>query len=143
MASSTLHLNRFISPKSTFIRVWDTAMTEVVNIIVQTSAQLYVYSIAYLSCANLTIFSGRTAISPDRQYLAVAMQSFIDVYNLPNKKLGPPIISDTGIECPVRFVHNGEAILGGGPSGQLRLWTRLTGRRLQTKQHSGKRMTTV
>lgn len=60
------------------------------------------------------------------------MQSGIDVHDIVTKLPSTSIQTSGGLDNPVLFVHNGEAVLGGCETGKVRLWKRATGTRLQT-----------
>jgi hypothetical protein len=86
----------------------------------------------HLSC------SGRSSLSPGFNYLALVMETGIDIYDVQAKIPAVPLRSKGGLQSPVLFVHNGEAIAGDYRNGHVRLWTRHSGTRLQTLQHSSK-----
>jgi hypothetical protein len=82
--------------------------------------------------------SGRSSLSPNFNYLALVMETGIDIHDVQAKIPAIPLRSKGGLQSPVLFVHNGEAIAGDCGEGQVRLWTKHSGARLQTLQHSSK-----
>lgn len=80
---------------------------------------------------------GRSSLSPDFKYLAIAMQAGIDIYELESKTPRVHLQTNGVPSTPVIFIHGGEAVFAGCGIGQVRLWGRALGKRLQTLSHDG------
>ncbi|PSR74857.1 hypothetical protein PHLCEN_2v9500 [Hermanssonia centrifuga] len=111
---------------------------------VVTSSQGYGMRIPRQSAALSCLKQSSGSLSPDRHYLAVVRpsttnhkKSAIDVLNITKPQQNIVIETQRTLDGVVLFVHDGEAVLAEWDEGKVRLWQRVTGKRLQTLNHSG------
>jgi COMPASS component SWD3 len=80
------------------------------------------------------------SVSPDGNALVVSnLDTGFDIYHLDNSNLdGSVMHPGNGRLVPVAFIHNGNAVLGGSPTGRVQLWDPCSKKTLQALHHSGK-----
>ena len=86
-------------------------------------------------------FSGRSAISPDEQLVAVSnLHDGFDLYRTSDQTHIRTFFADTSINVslPILFIDNGSALLMGSSCGKVKICDASTGVELQELSHGGK-----
>ncbi|THG94374.1 hypothetical protein EW026_g7087 [Hermanssonia centrifuga] len=83
-------------------RAWDISASTVTNVVINKVNPL-----------------GRISLSPDHCYLALVVQSGIEIRHIVDKKRSAIVLrSPAGLGSPARFVHNGASVIGAVQTGQ-------------------------
>ena len=84
------------------------------------------------------VHRGRTCITPDGLFLAVTMRDCIDIYNTETRNPITSIKPISGLDAPIMFIHEGNALVGTTDGNTVRLWDISSGTKLATILHDGK-----
>jgi hypothetical protein len=100
----------------------------------------YVSFFRYSSIFIFSIYSGRSALSPDGEFLvATNLYDGVDWYSIKSRMLVHSMVQriETNVTIPVTFIDHGSAILVGGSCGHASICDANTGETIQELEHDG------